>query len=210
MKKGRIVSTTLTALMIGAGVGLSVAAPIGPSAILCIERTLAAGITQGLATGFGVATVHLVYCALAVTGGISLAQGWLHTAMVPFASGMILLWFASRVFRRNAVLAVGSVAPSTLVSSYCGAIGFGFLNPTTPVLFAAMAPMLIGRSPTNLAPLLITGVFMGSLAWWCVLSSGISLLRARMTSRAIGLMNKGAGMAMAGLALTMLVRAWNG
>jgi threonine/homoserine/homoserine lactone efflux protein len=204
------VSTTLTALMIGTGVGLSVAAPIGPAAMLCIQRTLASGIMQGLATGFGVSTVHLVYCALTVTGGISLAQDWLQTAMVPFASGMILLWFAIRVFRRNAVLAVGSARPSTLMSSYCGAIGFGFLNPTTPVLFAAMAPMLIGPGPGNLAPLLITGVFMGSLAWWCVLSSGISLLRSRMTSRALGLMNKGAGMAMAGLAIIMLARAWNG
>jgi arginine exporter protein ArgO len=70
--------------------------------------------------------------------------------------------------------------------------------------------MLIGPGLGNLAPLLITGVFMGSLAWWCVLSSGISLLRNRMTSRALGLMNKGAGMTMAGLAVIMLIRAWNG
>lgn len=112
-----------------AGVGLSVAVTIGPAAMLCIQHTLAAGMMQGLATGFGVATVHLVYCALTVTGGISLPQGWLPTAMVPLASGMILLWFATRVFRRNAVLAVGLARLSTLVSFYCGATGSGSSTP---------------------------------------------------------------------------------
>ena len=203
-------SATLTALMIGIGVGLTVAAPIGPAAMLCIERTLSAGVTRGIATGCGVATVHLVYGALAVACSIGLAQAWLQTALVPFASGLILLWFAARVLRRTTVMAVGSGVPPTLVSSYCGAVGFGFLNPTTPVLFAAMAPTLIGQGPATLAPALITGVFVGSLAWWCVLSGGISLLRSRMTSRALGLLNKGAGMALAGLAVAMLVRAWNG
>lgn len=203
-------SAPMAALLMGASVGLSIAAPIGPAAVLCIERTLAAGITRGLATGFGVATVHLAYGALAIAGGIGLAQDWLNAAFVPFLSGLVLLWFAVRVFRRSTPPAMRAEVPPTLVSSYWGAVCFGFLNPTTPILFAAMVPALIGPGTVTLAPLLVAGIFIGSLTWWCALTGSISLLRSRMTARILVLMNKTAGLALAGLGAAMIARAWTG
>ena len=200
----------MTALLMGASVGISIAAPIGPTTMHCIERTLAAGITRGLATGLGVATVHLTYGALAIVGGIGLAQEWLNAALLSFLSGLVLLGFAVRVLRRSTRLAMRAEAPPTLVSSYWGAVCFGFLNPATPILFAAAVPTLIGRGQVILAPLLVAGIFIGSLTWWCVLSGGISLLRSRVTSRALGVINKAAGLSLAGLAVTMIARAWNG
>ncbi|TPG55706.1 permease [Roseomonas nepalensis] len=203
-------SAPMAALLMGASVGLSIAAPIGPAAVLCIERTLAAGINQGLATGLGVATVHLAYGTLAVAGGVGLAQQWLNTPFVPILSGLVLLWFAVRVLRRGMIPAIRSEMPPTLASSYWGAVCFGLLNPTTPILFAAMVPALIGRGTVTLAPLLIAGIFIGSLAWWCALTGSISLMRSRMTARVLGLMNKTAGLALAGLAAAMIARAWSG
>ncbi|WP_159997571.1 LysE family translocator [Roseomonas sp. 18066] len=202
-------SATVISLLMGAGVGLSIAAPIGPTSMMCIERTLSAGLARGVATGFGVATVHLVYGALTVAGGIGLAQGWLQTAFVPLASGLLLLWFAVRVLRRGAVVAAALEAPRTLLSSYWGAVGFGFLNPATPVLFAAATPTLLGGAVAPLAPPLITGVFIGSLTWWCALSGGVSLLRDRLTARVLRVVNKAAGLALAGLAVAMIARAWS-
>ena len=38
-----------------AGVGLAVAAPVGPMGMLCIRRTLTDGPRAGLAIGFGIA-----------------------------------------------------------------------------------------------------------------------------------------------------------
>lgn len=203
-------NATLAALLMGASVGLSIAAPIGPTSMMCIERTLAAGITRGVAAGFGVATVHLIYGALAISGGIGLAQAVLCTTLVPFASGLLLLWFAVRILRRSTVLAVAHGGRRTLASSYCGAVSFGFLNPATPVLFAAATPTLIGGEAASQAPFLISGVFLGSLVWWCALSGGIWLLRSRLTDRGLDLMNKAAGLVLVGLAATMFFRAWNG
>lgn len=235
-------SQGLDALLIGAGVGLSIAAPIGPTSMMCIERTLAAGITRGVATGFGVATVHLAYGAVAVLGGVSLAQEWLRMALLPALSGLVLLWFAIRVLRRSMVLGgTGTTVPS-LMSSYCGAVGFGFLNPVTPVLFAAAVPTLLGRGgPQPVVPwadpwpvswttipwttipwatipwatmswaaMAATGVFLGSLLWWSILSCAIWLLRSRLSSRGLHLMNKAAGLALLLLAFSMFSRAWAG
>ena len=50
---------SVATLIAGVGVGLTVAAPVGPMGILCIQRTLTSGAAAGLATGLGAATVHL-------------------------------------------------------------------------------------------------------------------------------------------------------
>mgnify|MGYP002639370973 CR=1 FL=1 len=58
----------IEALLTGIGVGLAVAAPVGPIGILCIRRTLTEGRAQGLATGFGAASADSVYGVVAATG----------------------------------------------------------------------------------------------------------------------------------------------
>ncbi|KQT79632.1 hypothetical protein ASG51_02970 [Methylobacterium sp. Leaf465] len=63
------VSVIATALPAGASRGLSIAAPIGPTSLLCIRRTLAGALPTGLATGLGVATVHLTDGTLAARWG---------------------------------------------------------------------------------------------------------------------------------------------
>src|SRR5882757_5177765 len=96
----------LAALMSGIGIGFTVAAPIGPMGMLCIQRTLASGMATGLATGFGAATVHLAYSAFAVLGLGSLAQPWVEANAVGFGivSALTLLWFAIRTHRGSVVL----------------------------------------------------------------------------------------------------------
>jgi len=54
-------SGIMAPLLTGIGIGLAVAAPIGPMGVLCIQRTLEGGLVAGMATGSGAATVHLLY-----------------------------------------------------------------------------------------------------------------------------------------------------
>src|SRR5215213_199522 len=58
----------------GIVIGLSVAAPIGPMALLCIRRTLAHGRVVGLVSGVGVATADAVYGAVAAFGLTSISS----------------------------------------------------------------------------------------------------------------------------------------
>jgi threonine/homoserine/homoserine lactone efflux protein len=198
-------STILTTVLAGAGVGLSIAAPIGPTSMLCIQRTLAAGLLTGLATGFGVATVHLTYGTLAAGWGTAFVAAWADPALLSLVSGLVLLVFAARVLRRVPVLS-GTLEPRrTLAASYCGAVGLGFLNPLTPVLFAAATPTLLGHACAPMAAL-VGGVFLGSFGWWIALSGAVSLLRGRLTCRTIALANKAAGLVLVVLALGMLAK----
>ena len=52
---------------------------------------------------------------------------------------------------------------------------------------------------------LVSGVFLGSAAWWILLSVGVSLVRHRISDGVLDLTNKIAGLALAALGTTMLV-----
>ena len=82
-----MLSSSAATLLAGAGIGFSVAAPIGPIGILCIQRTLTSGLAAGLLTGLGAATVHVAYGAVAIAGLGAIAKPWLDAHAV--ALGLI-------------------------------------------------------------------------------------------------------------------------
>jgi threonine/homoserine/homoserine lactone efflux protein len=55
-------------LLQGMGLGLAIAAPVGPIGLLCIRRSLTQGQWMGLATGMGAATADGLYGAIAGFG----------------------------------------------------------------------------------------------------------------------------------------------
>ena len=91
-----MISLPLATFLAGVGVGLTVAAPIGPMGLLCIQRTLALGLAAGLVVGLAAATVHAAYGVLAVVG-LSATVTMVTDAsaqILSLLSGMMLFWFA--------------------------------------------------------------------------------------------------------------------
>ena len=56
-------------------IGFSIAAPVGPIGLLCVQRSLKRGFRSGLATGLGAASADTVYGFLGAIGftGIALS-----------------------------------------------------------------------------------------------------------------------------------------
>lgn len=199
-------SQYLAALFSGIGIGFTVAAPIGPMGMLCIQRTLASGMATGLATGFGAATVHLAYSAFAVLGLGALAQPWVEANAVGFGivSALTLLWFAIRTHRGSVTLQeTGEFDRVRLARAYLSAIALGFTNPLTVILFLAA---LNAFSTQSAAAPLIAGVFLGSAVWWMVLSTTVATARSRLTPRMLSLSRRFASLMLLGLGTTMLIR----
>lgn len=195
----------LAALISGIGIGFTVAAPIGPMGMLCIQRTLASGMATGLATGFGAATVHLTYSTLAVWGLASLAQPWVEANAAGFGvvSALTLLWFAIRTHRSAIVLQKGETDKVRLMHAYLSAIALGLTNPLTVILFLAA---LHAFSTQAAAAPLITGVFVGSAVWWMMLSTIVAITRSQLTPRMLSLGSRFASLTLLGLGTTMLLR----
>lgn len=202
-------SVVATALLTGASLGLSIAAPIGPTSLLCVQRTLSGGLSTGLATGLGVATVHLTYGGLVMRWGAELAAVWSNGAVLSLISGAVLLALAVRVLRSVSVLQEGRACRDTLAVSYGSAVVLALTNPVTPVLFLAAMPAFLERG-TAPFPVLAAGVFVGSFGWWVVLNTAVSLFRRCVTSQVLNRMNKAAGLLLALLALSLLVRGLDG
>lgn len=196
----------LVALLSGIGIGFTVAAPIGPMGMLCIQRTLASGMATGLATGFGAATVHLTYSTLAVLGLGALAQPWVeaNAAVFGIVSALTLLWFAIRTHRSAIVLQdAGAIDSVRLARAYLSAIALGLTNPLTVILFLAA---LHAFSTQAAAAPLIAGVFVGSAVWWMMLSTIVATMRSRLTPRMLSLSSRFASLMLLGLGTTMLLR----
>ena len=75
-------------------IGFSIAAPVGPIGVLCINRTLSAGRMAGLLTGLGAATADALYGSIAAFGltfiSVFLVQ---QQIMVQAYRGLILVLF---------------------------------------------------------------------------------------------------------------------
>jgi threonine/homoserine/homoserine lactone efflux protein len=87
----------ITALVKGAIIGFSIAAPIGPIGILCIQRTLANGRLAGFVSGLGAATADGLFGAVAAFGLTAISdiligqQFWLR-----LSGGIFLLYIGIR------------------------------------------------------------------------------------------------------------------
>jgi threonine/homoserine/homoserine lactone efflux protein len=169
----------------GLAIGFSIAAPVGPIGLLCIRRSLAEGRLAGFVSGLGAATADAVYGFVAVLGltaitGVLLAhQAWLH-----LGGGVFLIYLGLTTLRaapRSA--AARAVAPSNLRSAYLSVFALTLTNPMTVLSFIGIfAGLGVGAQHDGMwaACALVLGVFLGSAAWWLILSSAAGWLGGRL------------------------------
>ena len=200
-----MLSSSTATLLAGAGIGFSVAAPIGPIGILCIQRTLTSGLSAGLLTGLGAATVHVAYGAGAVAGLGAVAKPWLdtHAVVLGLISAAILLGSAARTDSTTMALNKPSKNHATRLShAYLSTVIIGLTNPLTPILFFA-ALQAFGNQSSSL---MVAGVFLGSVAWWITLSGAAAAARARLNVNLLAISGRLAGLSLATLGACTLGR----
>ena len=200
-----MLSSSAATLLAGAGIGFSVAAPIGPIGILCIQRTLTSGLAAGLLTGLGAATVHVAYGTVAVIGLGAIAKPWLdgHEVVLGLISSTLLLGLAARSLRKTIALDKRSKSDGVRLSrAYLSTVIIGLSNPLTPILFFAALQAFGGQSSL----LMVAGVFLGSVAWWIILSGVAAAARARLNANLLALSGRLAGLSLVTLGSITLAR----
>ena len=198
-------------LLRGFVLGLAIAASPGPIFFLCLRRTLVKGWLNGLFSGFGVATADGFYAALGVFGVgaiTSLLTGerrWLALA----GGGLLVVLGARIVLDRPKAAEPATPNGAGLAWAYLSTLGLTITNPTTIISFAALAATLgAGVTGGFLRPaLLVAGVLLGSVTWWCVLAGLAAGLRARITPRVVRGISTVSGLAIIVLGLAALVSA---
>ncbi|MGH7762946.1 MAG: LysE family transporter [Candidatus Dormibacteraceae bacterium] len=201
-------------LLRGFVLGFAIAASPGPIFFLCLRRTLLRGRLYGLASGLGVATADACYAALAAFGIAALASALVDDRRpLALLGGGILIGLGVRILLDRPKLEEKEAAATGrgLAWAYASTLGLTITNPATIISFAALAAALglgsgggFGRPAS-----LVTGVLIGSAAWWAVLGFGVSTLQSRVTSRVVRVISTASGLAIALLGMLAIVSAFN-
>lgn len=187
----------LAFLFKGLLIGFSIAAPVGPIGLLCIQRTVAYGRKSGLVSGLGAATADGLYGIVAGFGLTAVSTLLISLQLwVRFIGGAFLLYLGVKTFLAPPAGAAANVPRKDVLSDYASTVFLTVTNPLTVLSFAAVfagAGLVSSRRDFGSAANLVAGVVLGSALWWLALSSGVSFLSGRFTSRVLGVVNKTAG-----------------
>jgi len=190
-------------LLKGFAIGLSISAPVGPMGLLCIRRTLASGRSCGMISGLGVATADAFYSSVAAFG-LAAVSNLLLDWRVPLrlAGGIALCALGARIFFEKAAVEKDNTTPTPtrLLGSYSSMLALALSNPIGILFFTAVfAGWGLADTGGNFAGalLLVCGVFLGSLSWWIILSTGVHLLGRRLSPAILRRISQASGLLIA-------------
>jgi threonine/homoserine/homoserine lactone efflux protein len=189
-------------------VGFCLAAPVGPIAALCVQRTIAKRWVSGVVSGLGAATADALYGTVAAFGATIISEflitehDWLQRV-----GGVILLLMGVRLLLVKMKEREGPVDGKGLFGDFMSTLILTLTNPMTFVAFAAVfATMGIGavRGRPILTLELVGGVFAGSLLWWLVLCAGAHAVRHHFDLRKLTMINRATGVFVIAVGLVYL------
>lgn len=201
----------LSFLLRGAALGFAIAAPVGPIGVICIRRTLSDGRLAGFVSGLGAATADMSYGAVAAFGLTAIAslltsqRLWIH-----LIGGLFLLSLGIKTLLAPPAAFATTSPAKGLPGAYGSTLALTLANPATILSFVAVFAGLGVAGPRAglLSAVLITlGVFAGSALWWFILSTGVNLLRTRLTLAALRWVNRLSGAILISFAAYALLSA---
>lgn len=166
----------------GIAIGVAIAAPVGPVAILCIRRTIFHGRRYGIATGLGAVTADTIFGTVASFGLVAISEPLFeHQTLLRFVGAGFLLALGVATWRRRAVPRVD--APSgQLARAYLSALVLTITNPITIIAFTGIFAgfdVVRGNMSYEQGLDLMVGVMIGALIWWIGLTLFASLFRRK-------------------------------
>jgi threonine/homoserine/homoserine lactone efflux protein len=175
----------VTLFIRGLVLGLSIAAIVGPMSILCMRRTLVQGQLTGLLTGVGIASADGIYATIAAFGLTAISNALIEQRRwMELIGGAFLCYLGVRIARsRPAREAAAAVQPRGLLGAYASALVLTLANPMTILSFTAIfAGLGLARATGHASGIaLVSGVLLGSLAWWLFLTTAVRAVRGRLT-----------------------------
>jgi putative LysE/RhtB family amino acid efflux pump len=190
----------------GYGLGLFLAAQVGPVTLLIVRSVLRGGraVAVGLAMAAAVAAIDLAYAIVGLAGVGRLlneepARLWLGlvSAAILVAIGTRTLWIGMRA-RCGLESPDEVVAPSR---AFLTAVAATALNPLTIALWTVSFPAALPESATTspaTAAAVLVGVGLGTLTWYGGFSTLVALFRKRVGRRLLRFIDVATGSGLIG------------
>ena len=174
----------------GFAVGMCASAPIGPIAILVVQKSLSKGHKAGFVSGLGASVVDTLYASIAIFA-LAFAQKFIdeHQNMILLAGGAVLIAVGismafSNPFRKLKADGESSVSPK----DFGQAVALGLSNPMAIfimfTLFAFFGLADDAPHTWKVTPIILA-VSAGSVTYWFSMSWLLSRFRGNLRMRTI-------------------------
>lgn len=191
-------------------IGLAIAAPIGPTGILCIQRSLQEGLKIGLMTGLGAALADGVYGIIVGFGFTAISFLLVkHQFEIRLIGGIFLLVIGGQLFFSAPIERITKDNEHSPWHALFTSFFLTVSNPATVLAFIAVfAGLGVGTTTSSNyweASLIVLGITLGSGAWWLFLSASVALfLHHRLSPQLMRMINRISGAIIAGFGLIAL------
>lgn len=190
-------------------VGICASAPLGPVAILVVQKSLSKGRKSGFVSGLGATVADTTYAMIAIFA-LAFAQKLIdsHQSLILLVGGVILvivgisMAFSNPFRKRKRGLAVSSASPK----DFGQAVAMAFSNPGAIfVMFTLFAFFGLAENEPHtwrVAPIILS-VSAGSITYWFFMSWLVSRFRGMVRMKTIVWINRitGAIIVIVGIAL---------
>lgn len=178
-------------------VGLILAVPVGPMALLCIQRSLRFGFAAGLVTSIGIALADAIYGLVGILG-LSVVSNFLlqYELILKFSGGLFLGFLGVRIIlESNKTKKTGAMPESKgLWAGFVSAFVLTLSNPMTVLAYVAvMAGIQINTADFPHAWIFAAPVFLGSFIWWLFLTGMATYLKTRLQDKHMHWIGLGSG-----------------
>jgi threonine/homoserine/homoserine lactone efflux protein len=183
--------------------GVTIAAPVGPIALLLIHIGLSHRLSAALAAALGVALADLTYAVLALAAGSGVfALLHAHDRNIRLGSSLLLIllgfWLALRALRMPAAPTDGAEKPRNRAPSLVQLYLLTLANPLTILLFVAFSGQMTTGAGVGAVLYGSLWLFLGSLTVQAGYASfGAALRRWATTPSAVRKINAMSGFAIA-------------
>ncbi len=171
-------------------VGVCASVPVGPIAILVIQKSLSKGHKAGFIAGLGACVVDTIFAFIAIFA-LAFAQKFLdeHHNLILLVGGIVLILMGIHMTTSDPFRKMKSESSSSdFAKDFGQSFAMGLSNPMAIfVIFALFAFFgLANDAPQtwSIAPMLIA-VSLGSAAYWFLISWGLSRFRNKFKMNTI-------------------------
>ncbi|MDP3712689.1 MAG: LysE family transporter [Mycobacteriales bacterium] len=201
-----------TALLTGLGLGLAVAAQVGPVSLLLVRTVLRGATSAGLAIGLGAAVVDVAYAAAGSAGAAGLLEvAALRTTLGLLGSAVLVVLGlrALQTVRRPLLAGDLPAEIATPTRALRTSLAATASNPMTIAAWTAVflatttAELTRGAAGTGL---LLLGIGLGTLIWFTALTGVVRLVRGRVTDRGLRGVDIASGLGLVAFGVVLAVR----
>lgn len=185
-------------------IGVCASAPIGPTAILVLQKTLSGGRKVGFSTALGATVIDTTYSALAVFAVSAISDYILmHQSLFLIIGGLIVGGVGTNmaVKKINFDNACSLSAGNTFQAMLCA-----ISNPGAIAVMIALVALF--KIDVQLAPVwaVVPSVALGSISYWLLFTRIFSRVRRAIRKETLQSINRVAGIIVILLGIVLIVR----